>query len=89
MKNIYKYALEPGSNVLYLPVGSEILSAINQREEVVLYALVPRAYDGTLLRWRVRVAPTGDMGHYSVDTFVGTVALAGGDLIYHVFAEVE
>jgi hypothetical protein len=86
MKRIFKYPIPVTDHTrLLLPKGSRILSVLNQREQVVLYALVEDATLDTEV-WVIEIRGTG---HPAMDLedfpFVGTVELAGV-LVFHVFA---
>ena len=86
MKTIYKYKL---ANVydqfVELPRGAEVLSAQVQRDEIRLWALVDSGATKTDRR-AFRIHGTG---HSIPDverlSFIDTVQLSGGALIFHVF----
>jgi hypothetical protein len=93
MATVWKFG-QPASDLgdiieFEMPSGARILSAANQREELVIYALVdPKAMKR---RRQFRVAGTGHpietpagLGMKS-ETFVGTVLLLGGSFVVHVF----
>lgn len=68
-----------------MPVGAKVLSAVNQDEHLVLYALVdPKA---NRERRVFRVAGTGHPieSFVSSRAFVGTVLFARGKFVLHVF----
>ncbi|MDD5487265.1 MAG: hypothetical protein PHW65_06910 [Dehalococcoidales bacterium] len=88
MKKIYKYTLQiEDKQTLKLPEGSKILSVAEQNNSIVLYALVNTATENAE---HVSVIIHGT-GHQANDvdgcTFLGTVKLYGGDLMFHVFVK--
>jgi hypothetical protein len=88
MKVIYKYPLEiKDDQYIKLPKGSRLLSACEQYENIVIYALVDdNAEDMEDYNFVIH-----GTGHYADDVFyndyqfLGTVKLRGGALIFHVF----
>lgn len=87
MKTIWKYELELGSQTLELPQGAQPLSVAVQQGGVMLWALVtPEA--PTCYR-RVYVVGTGHELPEDLGSYVGTVLLTGGALVFHVFVEEE
>lgn len=90
MERIFKYVLEiTGSQVMDLPEGSKILSAMAQRDEVVLYALVDDDVQ-TTCGHMIRIVGTGHPfpdchEHY----YLGTVMTHGGSLVWHVFEHIS
>lgn len=87
MKRIYKYAL-PIMDLasIRMPRGAVILSIHQQFESICLWALVdPMREDDTEER-TFRIAGTGhDLTLKVYSGFVGSVFLAGGSLVFHVF----
>lgn len=79
---IWKYVIKPKTR-LKMPSGATILSVAAQGEQVCLWAAVdPESKDHHLHKF-VGV-PTGD----SVPddgTYLGTVFLAGGSLVFHIY----
>ena len=86
---IYKYKLEPEDRqVLNLPKGAEILSVVEQRDEVVIYAFVEEDNISDTEPLTFIIRGTGhDAGNFKRQnyTFLGTVKLEGGALMFHVF----
>ena len=84
---IHKYPLAlNGRDVLVLPVGSRILSAGNQREELVLWVEVkPEEQSG--VEQRFYMAMTGEVLPEGMSAWlpVGTVQFQGGGFIVHVY----
>lgn len=91
--NMFKYILDPdkresdGSNIIELPKWSEIKSVIEQRGEIVVYAIVPSIVE-EMQRHLFQVIGTGHnipedvLDYYK---FLGTVSLRQGTLIFHIF----
>jgi hypothetical protein len=85
MSTIYKYQL---ANVDFqtvdMPSGAKILSAQIQSEQICLWALVD--IERAPKRRAFQIHGTGHPVHNSEQlTFIDTVQLAGGGLIFHVF----
>lgn len=90
MATIYKYPLEvKGEQSIMLPIGAEVLSVSEQHGGIVLYALVNPEFTGADMRAHaIRVHGTGhpiEDSLLSSFDFLGTVNLAGGSLMFHVF----
>lgn len=82
---IYKYTMPQHENVvLDLPKGAQVLSVLNQREDLVLYAKVdPDTSEIEPQQFAVR--GTGHRFTGEEGTFIGTVSFMGGSFILHVF----
>jgi len=85
MKSILKYVLMP-TDIQTLSIRSHrILSAQEQRGDIVVYAFV----DGSLpmAEYEFRIVGTGHPINFSIENFefLGTVKLHGGRLMLHVF----
>lgn len=93
MKHIYKYKLTKQFNqVLELPIGSKVLSVVGlQMQNIVVYAIVeidPDSVCTELERYKVNITETGARcDDVDSNSFVGTVTLNEGQLVYHVFVE--
>jgi len=86
MKRIYKYSLDTiDQQVLRLPSNSKVLSVAAQGDNIVLYVRI----DDTIVRMTdclVLIHGTGHDADDTIDsTFVGTVNLYNGTLMFHVF----
>ena len=86
MKAIWKYTLEPGHTQLDIPAGGQVLSAQVQHGELRIWVLVDPSEP--LVVREFSVYGTGhkvpdDPGY--LKAFIGTVQMAGGSLIFHVF----
>ncbi len=81
---IWKYHLGPALNIVAMPAGARLLTAQVQRGALVLWALVD---PGMRARSRqVYVAPTGEVpARLATATYVATVQVHSGDLVWHIF----
>ena len=92
METIHKYTLDMVDfQEIVLPHGARILSVCEQRNKIVLYALVDT--DIYLRRFChvVRIVGTGHMlekDFIRTHRFVGTVSLDDGTFMWHVFEEI-
>jgi len=88
MKTIFKYDLMEKQFKLTLPIGSEILSAINQYERIKVYALINELIVEKE-EFIFHVFGTGNpaISNYKNEKlkFLNTVILEGGMLVFHVF----
>ena len=86
MNKVYKYTLEIlDVQRLDIPAGSKLLSVEEQYEKIVLYALVDNARGG-LDSFEIFIKGTGQPADNIDDCeFLGTVKLARGSLMFHVF----
>jgi hypothetical protein len=72
------------------PVGSKILSVINQNEYLVVYALVDDIPKLKLEMIELKIAGTGSPAdHIKKSEFIGTVQFQDGRLVIHVFGPKE
>lgn len=87
---IFKYDVPvAGGEVYEIPVGYQVLSCINQNDHIVVYVKVD---DGINRKANVEFTSVGTGWYLSTDeiNFIGTVAIADGSLVFHVFyREVE
>lgn len=85
-RSVYKYPIEiDDTQTLILPRGAEILSVINQFEEVCIYALVDTETDETE-KYSLQCYGTGHtIRHDSSYKFLGTVSMHSGHFVLHVF----
>jgi len=87
MKKIYKYLLlATDFQNLELPKGSKIISVIELYDGMVLYAIVDTDTTETEL-YDIAVKGTGHPFPEKLDTytFLGSVKLMNGSLVFHVF----
>jgi hypothetical protein len=83
---IFKYTIPVQDKTeLKLPVGSQILSVAEQNEEIVVYALTTS--NTATRKVTILVIGTGNpiTENISEYTFLGTVKLLHGALMFHVF----
>ena len=97
---IYKYSLEiVDEQIIKLPreaIRSRILFVINQNDKIVLYALVPDTNTESE-NVSIRIVGTGHNIDFFIPapmfgggyTFLGTVSLHSGKLVFHVFYQNE
>jgi hypothetical protein len=88
MKTIHKYVLTGVANTVPTFEGARFLHVDNQREQITVWAEVE-----TLNRECIRFVhvvgtghplPPGEPGDY-----VGSAVMAGGDFVFHIYAEKE
>lgn len=92
---VFKYNLEvTDEQTLKLPPGSRVLSVMNQRDNIVLYALVNPINNKNLTEdISIRIVGTGHDIDFFIPNpnladgykFLGTISLHGGALMFHVF----
>lgn len=85
---IYKYPLLiEGFQEIEVPEGTVPISVCNQYEHIVLYCIRPDIDNAKTKYLPVRIVGTGHLmdfpGNYK---FIGTVPMANGKLMWHVFA---
>ena len=87
MSCVFKYPLEIADWVcVTMPRGSQPISVQMQHGLLCLWAHVPDE-TATPVTHHFRIAGTGhDLGS-NVGRHIGSVQMAGGDLVFHVFAE--
>jgi len=84
MKTIFKYTLPATTPAqIVMPTGATILVAQNQAEAVVIWAEVDT--DLPLESRTFVTAMTGQTLPRGKKQFLGTVQLAGGALVFHVY----
>jgi hypothetical protein len=85
MKKIFKYEIPVEGVELDMPRGARILSCQNQHDNVCLWALVDP--DAAKEERHFVVAGTGHPLDDSivVAKYLGTVVVAGGQFVWHVF----
>ena len=84
---IFKYKIELiGKQEIELPYGARILSVINQQGNIVLYALIDPELP-VIHTHEIRIIGTGNEVTFETSdyTFLGTVSIIRGELIWHVF----
>jgi hypothetical protein len=86
MKKIYKYELDITDNQTIDIPSDTILSVMEQNSKVVVYALVDTE-NVLLTTYEFGMNGTGNPINFDVDsfTFLGTVKLYDGGLMFHVF----
>ncbi len=91
MKTIFKYhlAVRHGMQSILLPEGAKVISVVEQRNVVCVYAYVESSEE-TLVERQFFTAYTGmelpkDILSRIATRFIGTVCLMMGELVVHVF----
>jgi uncharacterized protein len=87
MKKIFKYPIEVvDEQVLVLPLGAKVLSAIAQGDDLVVYALVEPIVEFKK-NVEIRIAGTGHEIAFDLQKFkfLNSISMYGGRLIWHVF----
>ena len=85
MKVIWKYAIPNLENVIAMPEGAKVLCVHTQRGEPQIWALVdPNAPKVTRT---IHIHGTGHPVPDDPGTYIGTIQLACGGLVFHVFAD--
>jgi hypothetical protein len=82
---VHKYVVKKdGTRELTLPKGAEILSAVNQFNDLCIYAMV--STEKELDTYALEVYGTGEtIRHTEGYTFLNTVVMLGGNFVCHVF----
>lgn len=81
MITVFKYLVTPETFVIRMPANSIILSAVNQNEQIVIYAQVDT--EAPIADHKITCLMTGEQMHSAMMTFVGTVLLK--HIVVHVF----
>lgn len=86
-KAVWKFPIPVADRFsIRMPIEAKPLCVMAQREEMQLWALVDPALPPTTRHFRL--AGTGHEIAESIKAYIGSVQLAGGDLILHLF-EIE
>ena len=80
---IFKYIISQGEQIIDMPRGAKLLSIAEQRNNIVLYALVDPT--NPIAKRRILVVGTGWGFSVNIEKFIGTVNLVDGELMFHVF----
>ena len=87
MKKIFKYPIEiVDAQVLVLPLGARVLSAITQGDDLVVYALLEPTVEFKK-NIEIRIVGTGHDVTFDLQKFkfLNSISTWGGRLIWHVF----
>lgn len=89
MRVIWKFPLTKAFELITMPERSRIISVIDQRNIVTLYAEVETNHRTVCRKfWTINTgSPIPKELLLSTTQFIGTVVLHGGDTIVHVYAE--
>jgi hypothetical protein len=91
LNKIFKYTLNiTDTQMLDLPFKSKILSVMEQNNNIVLYAVV-NEHQGIMDKYTIAVIGTGNPISIDIDkyTFLNTVKLHNGTLMFHIFYKRE
>ena len=84
MRVVHKYPVDIDDYVTaQMPVGAEVIHVAEQHGRLCLWASVDPTL--TLEERRFRIAGTGHHIRGAIGSHIGSVLLAGGDLVFHVF----
>jgi len=85
MKTIHKYQLDTQRDqIIHMPEGAEILSAAEQYGVPCIWALVDD--EAPKAKRMIHIDMTGGNSERRVESvFIGTVLLAGGTFVIHIF----
>lgn len=88
MKKIFKYVLGIYDNQTIEIASDRILSVEEQNEKIVVYAVVDT--EKQPVKYEFGINGTGNPITFEIDqyTFLGTVKMYAGSLIFHVFYRV-
>lgn len=88
MRKIYKYAISvTDEQVIAIPDGSRILTVQRQRDHVFIWIEIDPE-EKQMRTLQVYTVATG-ASFSGRGIYLGTYQLFGGDLIYHVYVEVQ
>jgi len=92
---ILKYPLMSSTGTIRIKIpGLTLLSVVNQKESIVVYAQVPNYFDNkvtvsdlVVTTYEFLVLATGQVYEEDINEykFLGTVLLCNGNLVWHVY----
>lgn len=88
-QRIYKYPLRvTDTQYVGLPIGAKILKVANQNEELCLWAIVD-VHEPKIQPRAIRIFGTGHVmpPRTNALTFIDTVLMSGGSLVWHIFEQ--
>jgi hypothetical protein len=85
MKKIFKYVLLEAVQKGELPTGAKILAVQVQQKDVCVWVLVDPGAKPEPVTFHT--IPTGQEFETSGKEYIGTVQMAEGHLVFHVFVE--
>lgn len=84
MKKILKYPLQiTDDQTVVMPEGAQILTVAIQHGKVTLWALCPETRK--VQPRKIEIFGTGNPIPNGTRTYIGTVLMDGGQLVWHVF----
>ena len=89
MRTVWKYSLHPGLNEISVPPHSYAMAVQDQRGSPQIWMLVAMDNPNRVMRM-FRVVGTGEpIPDSCVGRYVGTFQMDVGEMVFHVFEEVE
>lgn len=82
MKTIHKYNIDQCGGIIQMPAGYEIISAQNQNEKIVIWAIVSAG--NPLVDVWIAIYGTGFTIPNRNEMFIATVQMSNG-LVWHLF----
>lgn len=90
---IWKYHLDVlDEQLIHVPIRAEILSVACQHEGIIPNLILWAKVDPDaplMLRLRVHIRGTGHLLTGEEGRFIGTVLMANGSLVWHIFVKLE
>lgn len=87
-KAIWKYPLEiTGEQGITMPKGAKIIAVGNQYENLALWAIVNPEQGGIKEFRKIYIYGTGHSTDEIKGSYIGTVLMRDGSLVWHIFEE--
>jgi len=87
MHTIWKYKLDPEKEFIQMPKFAKILAVREQNDDICIWVEIPDSEEIVLEKRYFHVFGTGHRIEEVNLVYYGTVQLAGGRLIFHVYEE--
>ena len=89
MKTVYKFAIDPyNETTIMLPPSAVVIAAKEQFGQLYIWVLLDTQEFIRLPR-KLFVIGTGQPINYQLFTYIDTVMMNGGGLVWHVFEEFQ
>lgn len=85
MPTIWKFEPDLTAMTILAPAGATVLSVMEQRDQLQVWALVNSANAPELIQ--LQIYGTGHPVPENPGRFINTFQMAGGDLIFHAFQQ--
>ena len=85
-KQIWKFQINPNKVIVEMPIGAEILTIQNQKENACIWALVNPENEKE--KRHFEVFGTGHNIHYDMGferKYINSFQMEGGNLVFHLF----